>query len=298
MKIVVNAMEMGNERDFSIKGDFQHLVETGVLQQFVSQLQDKMLEIDQSGLTTLIKNAHDQDKMYSTILPQDLRSKLLKTYNTLKNKGEDDLAENIEALACHFMDLEQMLVNQKDHIDFLASCQPLPRIVNPHSQLYQIPYPGSGNGYDPSHGTIYSQMRPMSNIVSVSGNCNNNPDNINPWKGSPVEQFKMGKFFHDMTSHYLNSLYILKDKDIEVRYYISKTLYEIQRVQEIIMDLYRNNDRFETKRSDLEGIFEIVLYCNKQLRSLRPYDNIMALKKDVFDKFREDLENTFVQLLK
>ena len=47
MKIVVTALELGNETDFSIKGDFQHLVETGVLQQFISQLQDKMEEIDQ-----------------------------------------------------------------------------------------------------------------------------------------------------------------------------------------------------------------------------------------------------------
>ena len=290
MKIVVNAMEMGNEMDFSIKGDFQHLVETGVLQQFVSQLQDKMLEIDQSGLTTLIKNAHDQDKMYLTILPQDLRSKLLKTYNTLKNKGEDDLAENIEALACHFMNLEQALMTEKSHVTFMEQMRSLP--------VYQGPYPGSCNGYDPNYGPIYSQMRPMSNIVSVSSYFNNNPYNLNPWYGSPVEQFKMKAFFQEIVSEYLPYLFNLENKDIEVKYYIAKTMYEIRRVEEIIMDFYAGNDRFETIREDLEGIFEIIFYCNKQLRSLRPDDDILELKKEVFDKFIADLENTFVQLIK
>ena len=253
MKIVVNALELGNETDFSIKGDFQHLVETGVLQQFVSQLQDKMLEIDQTNLTILLKNAQEKEKMYSQILPQDLRVKLAKTYNTLKEKGEDELSENIEALACHFMDLEYALMNQKNQISFLESYQSFPRIVNPHSSLYQMP--GPCPGYDPNYGMIYAQMRPIPEF-------NANRYIVNPWKGSPVEQFKMAKFFQDMMSHYLNSLYILKDKDIEVRYYISKTLYEIQRIQEIIMDLYSNNDSFETKRKDLEGIFEIIFYCN------------------------------------
>lgn len=293
MKIVVNAGEFKNKKDFSIKGDFQHLVEKGTLQQFITVLLNEINNIDQTGMAALIRNSQDQNKLLSGILPQDLRTKLLKTYNTLKEKGEDDLAENIEALANHFMNLEQTLLNQKSYIEFVETMGPRQVIPTQYSC-----YPGSGNGYDPNHGSIYAQMRPMSNIVSISCNFNNNPYNINPWKGSPVEQFKMGKFFHDMMSHYLNSLYILKDKDIEVRYYISKTLYELQRVQEIIMDLYRNNDSFETKRSDLEGIFEIVLYCNKQLRSLRPDDNIMELKKDVFDKFRQDLENTFIQMKK
>ena len=292
MKIVVNALELGNERDFSIKGDFQHLVETGVLQQFISQLQDKMEEMDQSCLTTLMRNARNQEKQYSNMLPQDLRTKLAKTYTTLKEKGEDNLAENIEALANHFMNLEQALMTEKSHVAFMESMRPLPMFnTNPQSPFYQSTYPGSCNGYDPNRGMIYAQMTPVPEF-------NPNRYILNSWHGSPIEQFKMAKFFHDMISHYINSLYILKDKDIEVRYYISKTLYEIQRVQEIIMDLYRNNDSFETKRSDLKSIFEIIFYCNKQIRSLRPDDNIMELKKEVFDKFRQDLENTFVQLKK
>lgn len=292
MKIVVNALELGNETDFSIKGDFQHLVKSGTLQQFISQLQDKMLEIDQSGLTILMKNAQEKEKMYSQILPQDLRVKLAKTYNALKEKGENDLAENIEALACHFMDLEQALMTEKSHVAFMESMRPFPMFnTDPRSPFYQSTYPGSCNGYDPNRGMIYAQMRPVPEF-------NPNRYILNSWHGSPIEQFKMAKFFHDMISHYLNSLYILKDKDIEVRYYISKTLYEIQRVQEIIMDLYSNNDSFETRRDDLESIFEIIFYCNKQLISLRPEDNIMELKKDVFDKFRQDLEKVFVQLKK
>ena len=247
-----------------------------------------------------MRNARNQEKQYSDILPQDLRTKLAKTYTTLKEKGDDDLAENIEALANHVMMLEQALMTEKSHVAFLESMRPLPMLntnnINPQSPFYNGPfyqgtYPGSCNGYDPNYGMIYAQMRPVPEFDS-------NRYNISPWQGSPVEQFKMAKFFHDMMSHYLDSLYILKDKDIEVRYYISKTLYEIQRVQEIIMDLYSSNDSFETKRSDLESIFEIIFYCNKQIRSLRPDDNIMELKKEVFDKFRQDLENTFVQLKK
>lgn len=289
MKIVVNAMELGNEQDFSIKGDFKHLVDSGVLPQFVDQLQDKIAEMDRNSMRPLSKNAQSQEKMYSIILPQDLRSKLRKTYDILKEKGEDELSENIEALACHFMDLEQALMNQKNHINFIESRQSFPRPVNPHSNLYQTP--GPCNSYDPNHGMIYAQMRPVPGFEI-------NHYNLSPWEGSPVEQYKMARFFKDMMTHYLNSLYMIDNKDFEVKYYISKTLYEIQRVQEIIMDFYRGNDRFETRRDDLEGIFEIIFYCNKQIRKLIPENNIMELKKDVFDKFRADLENTFVQLKK
>lgn len=292
MKIVINALELGNEKDFSIKGDFQHLVDTGVLQQFVSQLQNKMLDVDQTGMTTLIQNAYEQDSKLLATLPQELRKKLFKTYETLKEKGENDLAENIEALALHFINMEKVIVEQKNHLDFIGSTSRFPQMVNPHSQLYQIPYTGPCGGYDPNYGMIYPQMRSVPEFVT------NNYYNISPWQGSPVEQFKMAKFFQDMIVHYLNSLYALEDKDFEVRYYISKTLYEVQRVQGIIMDLYRGNDNFETKRTDLEGIFEIIFYCNKQLRKLRPDDNIMELKKDVFYKFTKDLENTFVQIKK
>lgn len=286
MKIVVNTGEFKNEKDFSIKGDFRHLVENGTLQQFITVLLNEINNIDQTGMVELIRNSQDQNKLLSSILPQALRTKLLNTYNTLKEKGENDLAENIEALACHFMDLEQTLLNQKSYIEYMETMGPR-QVIHPQYSCY----PGSGNSYDPNHGMIYAQMRPVPGFDI-------NRYNISPWKGSPVEQFKMAKFFHDMMSHYLNSLYILKDKDVEIRYYISKTLHEVQRVQEIIMDLYRRNDSFETKRSDLEGIFEIIFYCNKQIISLRPDDNIMELKKDVFDKFRDDLENTFVQLKK
>lgn len=291
MKIIVNALELGNEQDLSIKGDFQQLVESGILPQFIAQLQDKMETMDQKILRVLSQNAQNQDKKFSKILPQDLRAKLAKTYNTLKEKDEKELAENIEALACHFMDLEQALLDQKSYIDFMSAMPTHNINPNPHPRFYQNPSPGICPGYDPNYGLIYAQMRPIPGLEI-------NHYNISPWKGSPVEQFKMSKFFQDMIVHYLNSIYILKDKDFEVNYYICKTLYEIQRVKEIIMDFYRGRDYFETKRSDLESIFEIIFYCNKQIRKLIPENNIMELKKDVFDKFREDLENTFVQLKK
>ena len=104
----------------------------------------------------------------------------------------------------------------------------------------------------------------MSNIVSVSSYFNNNSYNLSPWYGSPAEQCKMKVFFQEIMSGYLPDIFGLENKDIEVKYYIAKTMYEIRRVEEIIMDFYAGNDSFETRRSDLEGIFEIIFYCNKQ----------------------------------